>query len=270
MKLPRQSRHVSKKLTAAISEVQAKLGHSVLFLDMKSYPDSLTRRIVRGYHDSRDGVERVWLDSTMPYAAQEAIAAHELAHVMQEAENYPRVDSIAGSDGHPLIAAMGHIAAGINNLVMDEAADLWATRRGFDMGKALAQTGLDSIVRRLERLSTTAESCDWDRYQAQLERLAREVKAGNTGAGPIGLRPEANTQAMSLDYGGLFLRLEPYGLFEKLDRLWAEHWPISRGVGKELAAIVKTNGVEDQAKCRQSLEKIIAFLGIPAALMTIR
>jgi len=75
---------------------------------------------------------------------------------------------------------------------------------------------------------------------------------------------------MTPDYAGLSLRLERYGFFNGLDSLWAEHWPILRGTGKELAVIVSLNGVENRDKCRQALEKIIAFLKISAPLISIR
>jgi hypothetical protein len=63
------------------------------------------------------------------------------------------------------------------------------------------------------------------------------------------------------------MRLERYCLFDKMDFMWVEHWPLSRKMGKELAAIVKLNGVENRDKCRQALEKIVAFLRVPAPLI---
>jgi hypothetical protein len=74
---------------------------------------------------------------------------------------------------------------------------------------------------------------------------------------------------MALDYAGLSLRLDRYGLFGGLEPVWAEHWPVSRGIGKELGVIVRLNGVENRDKCLQALEKIVAFLRIPAPLINI-
>jgi hypothetical protein len=81
---------------------------------------------------------------------------------------------------------------------------------------------------------------------------------------------EAVTQGLALDYAALSLRMGRYGLFDKLDRLWADRWPVSRKLGKELAAIVKANGTGTPQECRRTFEAILAFLKIPAPLIGIR
>jgi hypothetical protein len=269
MKLPGQSRHDSKRLNAAITEVQEGLNRNIVFLSLERQQDQLLRNTVRGYHDSNNKEERIWLDLPMPYMAQEATAAHELAHIMQSKERYPHASSITGPDGHPLIPALEHLAARINNLVMDESADLWAISRGFNIGKALNNIGLDQLLDQLNPMALEAEALDWDGYYAGLQKLVviltavRSPKSFKIGA-------EVDTQVMALDYAGLSLRMERYGLFSGLDSIWAEHWPVSRKMGEELASLVQANGVENRDKCRQVFEKIIAFLKIPAPLIMIR
>ncbi|RJO60744.1 MAG: ImmA/IrrE family metallo-endopeptidase [Dehalococcoidia bacterium] len=269
MKLPGQSRHASKRLNDAVAEVQDGLGRNIVFLSLEQFGDPLIRRTVRGYHDSYNGVERIWLDSSLPYTAQEATAAHELAHVMQHKERYPQASSLAGARDQPLIPTLEHLAARTNNLVMDESADLWAARRGFDMGKALVNIGLERLIAGLNHKAVEAEAVDWDGYYTSLKKLAQEVTHARQ-IKPFTIGAEIDTQVMTLDYAGLSLRLGRYGLFKELDSLWAEHWPVSRKMGKELAAIIRLNGVESREKCRKALEKIIAFLKIPAPLIIIR
>jgi hypothetical protein len=268
MLLPGQSRHASKRLNDAVAAVQDGLGRDIIFLSLEQQNNPMLSGTVRGYHDSYNGEERVWLDATLPYAAQEATAAHELAHVMQKKECYPHALSITDSRGTSLIPALEHLAARINNLVMDESADLWAARRGFDMGKALSSIGLDQLISGLNHKAVVAEASDWEAFYSELEKLAREVNVARPGKS-FKIVTELDTQIMALDYAGLSLRFGRYGLFDGLDRLWAEHWPVSRKMGKELAAIVKLNGVENREKCRQALEKIIAFLKVPAPLINI-
>jgi hypothetical protein len=268
MKLPGQSRHASKRLNAAISEVQEGLGRNIVFLSLKQLPDARLKRGILGYHDSYNGEERIWLDAMLPYAAQEATAAHELAHVMQKKEGYPHALSITDSRGMPLIPTLEHLTARINNLVMDESADLWAARRGFDMGKALSSIGLDELIANLNHKTVEVEASDWEAYCSGLKKLAREVNVARPGKS-FKIGAELDTQVMALDYAGLSLRLGRYGLFDGLDRLWAEHWPVSRKMGKELARVVSLNGVESHEKCRRAFEKIIAFLKIPAPLINI-
>ena len=266
MKLPGQSRHASKRLNDAIAAVRQGLGRDIIFLSLEQQPDPQLRGTVRGYHESSNGEERIWLDASLPYTAQEATAAHELAHVMQRKEDYPQVSSITGASGQPLIPALEHLAARANNLVMDESADLWAISRGFNMGKVLSNIGLNQLIDRLKHKAVEAEAADWDGYYAGLKKLAREVTGARTGKS-FKIGPELDTQIMALDYAGLSMRLERYCLFDKMDFMWVEHWPLSRKMGKELAAIVKLNGVENRDKCRQALEKIVAFLRVPAPLI---
>jgi hypothetical protein len=269
MKLPGQSKYASQRLNRALAEIEQGMGRNIIFLSIERHPDHLLKSKVRGYHESSDGEERIWLDATLAYTVQEATAAHELAHVMQRKEGYPHASSIKDSDGRPLIPALEHLAARINNLVMDESADLWAIGRGFNMGKALANIGLEQLIAGLNHKRFKAEAAEWENYYINLEKLAREATKTKPGK-PFLIGPEADTQVMALDYAGLSLRLGRYGLFDALDATWAGHWPLSRRMGKELAAIVKLNGVENREECRRALDKIIAFLKIPTPLISIR
>jgi hypothetical protein len=268
MKLPGQSRHASKRLNEAVAAVHQGLGRNIVFLSLAQQPDPRLRGTVRGYHDNYDGEERIWLDAMLPYTAQEATAAHELAHVMQKKEGYPHALSITDSRGMSLIPALEHLTARINNLVMDESADLWAARRGFDMRKALSSIGLDQLISGLNHKAVVAEASDWEAYYSGLKKLAREVNVARPGKS-FKIGAELDTQIMALDYAGLSLRLGRYGLFDGLDRLWTERWPVSRKMGKELARVVSLNGVENREQCRWALEKIIAFLRVPAPLINI-
>ena len=270
MLLPGQSKQASSKLQKAVEEVESGLKRRLLFLPIEQNPDPLLGAMMQGYHESRDGEELIWLDTRLPYAALEATTAHELGHVMQRKEGYPQVFSLADSRGKPRIKALERLAARANNLVMDESADLWAIAHGFDIGQALGHLGLDQLIARIKGQPLKAEAGDWKSYFAAWEKLKQDVAAGKRINSGFEAGYEANTQAMALDYAGLSLRLGRYGLFDSLDNLWSQRWPISKDMGKELAAIVTHNGVTDREKCLKSLQKITAFLKIPAPLLSVR
>jgi hypothetical protein len=270
MKLPGQSRHASKKLTNSLSEVQEGLGTSIVFLPLQNYHNRRFRDIVQGYHDREDGTERIWLDATMPYTEQEAIAAHELAHVMQEKESYPRLFSISGPRGKPLSDSLERLTAKSNNLVMDISADLWAVNHGFDLQRAFTLINMDEIISAIQNQPLKKEAADWETYLARLNRLAGELAQTQQAPADYAIGAEADTQGMALDYAALSLRMGRYGLFDRLDRLWTEHWPVSSQMGKEIAAIVKANGTETPQKCRATFRKVIDFLKIPPPLIEIR
>jgi hypothetical protein len=269
MLLPGQTRHYSKKLNEAVTAVQEGLGRDIVFLSLEQRGDPKPRNGVSGYHDTYRGQERIWLDPGLPYTAQESTAAHELAHIIQRNEGYPRAFSIADSHGVPFIGELERLATLTNDLVMDESADLWAISRGFDMGKALKHIGLNAFISSLNKQAVEAEPGDWKTYFSGIQKLVQAFNHGKPGKPPFEIGPEVNTQAMALDYAGLSLRLARYDLFDGLESVWIKRWPVSRGMGKELAAIVKQNGVAGREQCRQSLEGIIAFLKIPAPLLGI-
>ena len=99
---------------------------------------------------------------------------------MQSKKGYPQIKSVGSPEGRPLIPTLEHLAARINNLVMDESADLWAISRGFNMGKALGNIGLDELIASLNLKRVKAEASDWDGYYSALEKLAREVRHGQS------------------------------------------------------------------------------------------
>jgi hypothetical protein len=174
MKLPGQTRHASKKLGNTLAEVRKGLGRDLAFLPLQDYHDYNLRNTVRGYHDSDDGLERIWLDATMPYAQQEAVAAHELAHVMQNKENYPRVFSVKNLQEQPLLDSLERLAARTNNLVMDESADLWSIKHGFDLKKVFSLIRFDDVIAAINGHPAQKEASDWQAYHAGLRKLARE------------------------------------------------------------------------------------------------
>jgi len=270
MKLPGQSRHASKKLGSTLDEIQEGLGHKIVFLPLQNYPNRRLRDTVRGYHDSDDGVERIWLDFTMPYAEQEAVAAHELAHIMQDKDGYPRVFSVKNLQEQPLLDSLERLAARTNNLVMDESADLWAIKHGFDLKKVFSRIRFDDVISAINGNPAQKEAADWKMYYAGLRKIARELKEMNPVRDGFAIGAEAVTQGLALDYAALSLRMGRYGLFDKLDRFWANRWPVSRSKGKELADIVKANGTANPGECRRTFEEILAFLRIPAPLISIR
>ena len=86
--------------------MQKRLSRPIVFLDITAYPDRLMGELIQGYHESLEGTEGIWLDSRLPYTTQEAIAAHELAHILQKIDAFPQAISINNAAGQPLVPAL--------------------------------------------------------------------------------------------------------------------------------------------------------------------
>jgi hypothetical protein len=268
--LPGQRRPVSKKLRKAVEEAQDGLGRTIVFLPVKSHASAVVRSMAQGYRDNDGERERIWLDERLPRLAQEATAAHELGHVVQHKEGYPRIYSIRSGNGRPIFPTLARVAARASDIALDDNADQWAIRHGFDMSHALRQIDLRGTVDGLKSKPIITEPSDWETYYAGLDKLAAALSKGKMPKRDPGIGGEAGTQAMAMDYAGLSTRMERYGLFDGFDGLWAEHWPVSREMGKRLATIVKRSGVENRDKTARTLEKIVVFLKIPAPLIELR
>ena len=83
--LPGQERPASDLLLAAIQEVQERTDRPIQFLNISNHPFPSVRN-ARGHHDWDNEYECIWLNPNLTYDDQEAVAAHELAHVLQKAE----------------------------------------------------------------------------------------------------------------------------------------------------------------------------------------
>jgi hypothetical protein len=232
--LPGQKKPASAALRAAILEIQRRLEQPIIFKDIHRHPHLAYASITQGYYDLEGDTVTIWIDASLPHSAQEAVAAHELAHLAQRLDGFPvavRSEKSSLADGDRLFARL-------NNLVLDDHADRWAISRGFRIDRAL-QSG----------------------------QLA-EVQAAIAGMPPAsGATADGmDDPALILIYAGLKIRLERFGLFDELDRLWAQRWPAARSLGLKLAKDLKNTIVSDASSSAQALEAAAASLGIPIRL----
>jgi hypothetical protein len=249
-----------------VAAVESLTGRRLVFMSIQDGRGPDSGSLIEGFHANMGEREQIWLDPALPASAQEAIAAHELAHVLQEQAGYPRPQAIATARGKAL-PALAAIAARTKDLVLDQAADDWAREHGFGLKRAFQAVHLPLLVARLEPLSPQPEAHAWTPYSARLRALSRMLRQGETRLPSLGDEPA--TQVRALDYASLSLRLGRFGLFDGLDVLWARLWPASRNLGGKLAATVLCYGVGDAASCRRSMKAVLRRLGIPARLIRV-
>ncbi len=222
----------SAHLQETIRKVEQLTGRRITIRNLESNPE-LADNPAQGFHARQGNTEHVWLDRHLSPAASEATIAHELAHIIQRAQAFPRA---RGENGK-----YESLAQRINNLVLDVHADRWALAEGFRVKEALAESALP--------------------------RLTAALKQHPAHAVP--LPSKTDTQSVAVDYAALILRLERFGLFTELDRAMANRWPESWRTGRELALELDRYRFSSAASCRRAMEKIIRFLGVPAEMIKV-
>ncbi len=268
MKLPGQTINASELLSKTHQEAQKQIGKPIIFLDISTHPNPAIRQVVRGYHELDASTEYIWLDPKIPHDAQEAIAAHELVHVLQEAAGLCKTTSIQDTRGNPLIPAIAILGTRIDNMVMDEIADRWAINRGFKIEDALRIAISSTFFSGIRmRQPDKKEHSDWQEYYADMERIAQAINSNPRIKGPLTLRPEVNTQILAVDYAGLRLRFARFNLFAEFDGLWSEFWPKARSLGQEVANIVESIGINGCQKCQAATIAVIKYLNINPMLL---
>lgn len=270
MKLPGQIVSASKLFLNTHQKVQKKIRRPIIFLDITTHPRPSTR-YARGHHDWDAFKERIWLDPKLPYGIQEAVAAHELMHVLQKSKGFCQTASVPDARGNPLIPAISSLGTEINGMIMDGIADQWAISRGFKIEDELRTYALPRALADVKiKRPNEQEYINWQAYNADIERITQVVSSGLIIQGPIALRPEVKTQIRAVQYAKLCLRLSIFGLFTELDRLWAEFWPEARSLGQNVMDIAENIGMKDYQTCKTSMIAVIEYLGINPWLICVK
>jgi len=270
LELPGQSKPASDILIKAVNDVQGQLDRRIKIYNLARNPDPTTRS-KRGITIWNDKEIQIWLNPDLKYDDQEAVAAHELAHVMQGVQGYCRTATLVNKNGERIFPTITDLGAKISSMVTDVQADNWAAERGFKVEEGLK---LDALPRAIESIKLNMalgiiESTDWTSYQTYLNNLAQKYENGDQ-VQDSAIPSEIITQKNAVMYANFKCRLAQYGLFTELDELFAKYYPQTREIGIEIAKLVEENGTENAQKCSQAIVKVIEYLKIPPVLMSVR
>lgn len=269
MKLPGQIKPASDLLLAAIQDVQEQIGRPIEFCDITTHPIQSVRHS-RGHHDWDNTRERIWLNPNLSYDDQEAVAAHELAHVLQKADGYCQTATKRDKKGRPIIPELNLLGRTINGLITDTMADRWAAQRGFKIEEGLKADALPKALNDAKnKRPGELEYVDWDSCYFTLKNLAQMFESGEQIIA-VTLPPEVKTQIRAVFYANLKLRLSPFGLFSELDSVWAENLPKARDLGIEITALVENIGTDNREQCKRATISIIQHLNIPPPLLIVK
>lgn len=270
LELPGQSKPASDILVMAINEVQGQIDRSIKIYNLAKNPDPTTRS-KRGVTIWKKREIQLWLNPDLKYDDQEAVAAHELAHIAQGAQGYCRTATLVNKNGERIFPTITDLGAKISSMITDVQADNWAAERGFKVEEGLK---LDALPRAIESIqlniaSGIIESTDWTTYQTLLSNLAQKYENGDQ-VQDSAVPSEIITQKNAVMYANFKCRLAQYGLFNELDELFSKYYPKTRDMGIEISKIVEENGTENAQECNQAIVKVIEYLKIPPVFMSVR
>jgi len=270
LKLPGQIEPASRSLLSAIQEVEEKVGRPIRFFDITTHPNP-TVRSARGHHDWDDSNERIWLNPHLSHDDQEAVAAHELAHVLQKAEGYCQTATMRDASGQPILPELNLLGRSINSLVGDVMADRWAIERGFKVVDGLRADALPRALEDARKMNPAEEvALNWNAYYSSMKNLAQIIESGQQIHGPILLGPEIRTQILAIGYANLKLRLSPFDLFPELDALWLNRRPKARTLGIDISALIDSIGVENRDLSKRATIAVLEYLRIPPPLIVVK
>lgn len=270
LKLPGQTEAASGSLLSSIQEVEGKVERPIQFLDITAHPNP-TVRSATGHYDWDISSERIWLNPHLSHDDQEAVVAHELAHILQKAEGYCQTATKRDASGQPILPEVDLLGRSINSLIGDVMADRWAVERGFKVVDGLRSDALPKALEDAKKMNPGDEvGLNWNAYYASMKNLAQIVESGQQVHGPILLGPEIRTQILAVGYANLKLRLSRFDLFSEVDAIWATNRPKARSLGIDIAALVNSIGVANRDLSEGATIAVLEYLGIPPPLIVVK
>ena len=109
VRLPGQTEPASKVMIQAINDVQNQIDRPLRFYNIQNYPDQIVRTY-NGVTAWKNQEVQIWLNPSLEHYHQEAVAAHELAHILQAIEGYYAIVIEEDEQGQSLFPPLNRLA----------------------------------------------------------------------------------------------------------------------------------------------------------------
>lgn len=260
--LPGQNKPASRILTKAVNDVQELIGVPIHFYELKGTGRGLTGQW------TEDELP-IWLNPTLEQDVQEAVAAHELAHILQAANGYHGIEVPVNTKGIPL-SPFDRLATEVNALILDRGADLWAEQRGFKVKDELQSDYIPAVLASIDSLKEQGheEGSDWEAYHDWVMLFVKAIRNGESLQ--TNMRFEFSTQKNAVTYAKHKLRLSPYGLFSEVETALWQVCPIASEMGEDIYQIVQEYGITTKDECNTTMIQVIEYLKIPPPIFKVR
>jgi len=259
------------------SSAKQKLGNSALTI--RDYNECDESGELKGYGRYERDKGIIWIQMRHPANVVEYCLAHEVGHVMQDAEGFPRVSikevlrNYKEYDEHAklvhpdIVVRIHRLSDAISNLLLDPGADSF-TRANNLLSKGallyMKQRDLKSIGR------IDLPEFDRERLTYGINEALNSIKYGTAPSSPHDMRVLLETARFAVIYAVRSLRYSEEGLFDSLDRKYKRNQIIIHKLGSELLDIIREYELNTVIGCQGAAKHLIANFQLPSEAIGLR
>lgn len=249
---------IGRNLARACSEVEREIGKPLQLRDTKLHPD-YPKFNPRGHHQQTNNAEIIWVRGDLQPPILEAVVAHELMHVLQKARLWP---TTATSPTCP--PEIKKLSVGINSLVKDPIADIWASNRGFGIRADLLEQ-INANVQTLTSGRKAEPSFTWDSITSSIERAYQGLQNQV-------IKVNLALLEIIIKYAGIRLRCRALNTsdYVAFDKALKRNFPTVREFGQTVRDLVDQSGYDSPERCLDSMKAVIAHLSFPTDAIAIK
>lgn len=259
------------------NSAKQKLGNSALTI--RDYNELNESDKPNGYGRYERDKGTIWVQMRRPANVVEYCLAHEIGHVMQDAEGFPRVSikdvlrsykehDEHGKSVHPAIVVCLHkLSDKISSLLLDPGADSFARANNLLSRGALLymeQRDLESIG------CIDLPEFNRERLTRGINEALNCIRCGTAPSLPGDMYALLVTARSAVIYAVQFLRYSEEDLFDSLDRKYKRNQSIIRKLGSELLAIIRQYDLNTVVGCQGAAKHLIANLQLPSETIGLR
>jgi len=259
------------------NEAKQALGNSTLTIC--DYNERGGDDVSKGYgrYEPEKGI--IWIQMRHPDHVKEYILAHEIGHVMQGANGFPRVsirDILRDWKEynehqelvHPDIVVRIHrLSDVISDLLLDPGADSFARANHLLSKDALLYMEERDIA---SICSIVLPAFDRERLCCGINEALDSIRGGTSPQSPQVMRALLETARFATVYAIRSLRYSQEDLFDCLDKKYKEDQLIIYALGRELLNIVGYYNLNTIIGCQKAAKHLIANLQLPSEAVGLR
>jgi hypothetical protein len=244
--------------------------------DINEHPE---RNLLTSYGRYERDTRTIWMKTDLPDDVTEYIIAHEIGHVMQDANGFPQVSirdvlrdcKIHNGDKElvypDIIVRIHQLTNAISNLLLDSGADSFAR-----INNLLSRDALSYMKHRDQKNIQCLDFPKFDRKKLAegIDNTLNSIKKGTAPSSPQIMRLLLETARRAMVYAVYSLRYSQMGLFDSLDKKYGRKQLVIHKLGNELLDVLKPYELNTVVGCQKAAMRLINYLHLPSEAVGLR